>query len=113
MKCYYRTVRDNRIRLLGRRIHCKNLKKGELDGQRLCFIPYAGKVKPSFSTTGLTALWGTEKVSRALNAGCSEEEMKTLLKEEKQILAPSGSYNWYFWEEESTCGNLGSDYSPR
>ena len=61
MKCYYRTVRDNRIRLLGRRIHCKNLKNGELDGQRLCFIPYAGKVKPSFSTTGLTALWGRRR----------------------------------------------------
>ena len=43
MKCYYRTVRNNRIRLLGQRLCCKNLKNGELDGRRLCFIPYAGK----------------------------------------------------------------------
>ena len=101
MKCYYRTVRDNRIRLLGRRLYCKNLKNGELDGQRLCFIPYAGKVKPSFSTTGLTALWGTEKRSRALNAGYSGEKMKTIIEEEGRILAPGGSFEWYFWEEEN------------
>ena len=101
MKCYYRTVRNNRIQLLGRRLCCKNLKNRELDGLRFCFIPYAGKVNPSFYTTGLTALWGTEKVSRALNSGYSEEEMKTLREKEEQILAPSGSYNWYFWKEEN------------
>ena len=99
-RSFYRTVKNNRVSLLGRRLCCKELRNGELDGRRFSFIPYPGKVKPSFDTTGLTALWGTEEVSHALNAGCPEKEMKTLREKEKQLLAPDGTYRWYFWEEE-------------
>ena len=100
---YYRTVRNNTIKLCGKTLGNKDLKNGELNGQRFFFRPYPG----AFEKDGLTALWGTERCARAGNKavkdGLGEEEMDNFLKpfddEDKKILAPDGFAYWYFWEE--------------
>ena len=98
-RLYYRTLRNNQILLLGKRLGNENLKNGELDGKRFCFIPYKDIAPNSgFSFNGLTALWGTEAYSRALNKE-SEEIIDKLSDEDGRILAPDGHIRWYFWQE--------------
>ena len=100
---YYRTVRNNTIKLCGKTLGNKDLKNGELDGQRFYFRPYYR----AFEEDGLTALWGTERHQRAVNKavkdGLGVEEMDNFLTpfddEDKKILAPGGFAYWYFWEE--------------
>jgi hypothetical protein len=97
-RIYYRTVRNNRIRLRGKILTNENLN-GELDGKRFCFIPYKDIAPNSgFSFNGLTALWGTEAYSMALNKE-SEETIDRLSEEDGKILAPDGHIRWYFWEQ--------------
>jgi len=96
---YYRTVKNNQIKLLGKVLGNENLKNGELDGKRFCFIPYKSYgANTGFSLNGLTALWGTEAYSRALNRE-TEEVLDRLDEEEGKILAPDGYLRWYFWKE--------------
>ena len=95
----YRTVRNNRIRLFGKILGNENLKNGEIDGKRFCFIPYESYgVNTGFSFNGLTALWGTEAYSKALNKE-TEEVIDRLSDEDGEILAPDGHIRWYFWNE--------------
>ena len=96
-RLYYRTVKDNKIKLLGKTLSNVNLKNGELDGKRFCFIPYSGET--GFAKDGLTALWGTERLSKALRKDVTGEELKLLTTEHNKILAPDGYFNWYFWKE--------------
>ena len=95
-RTYYRTVHNNRIKLLGKILGNENLKNGQLDGKRFCFIPYSG-----FSFTGLAALWGTEAYSKALDKE-SEEVIAKISDEDGKILAPDGYIRWYFWKEVSS-----------
>jgi hypothetical protein len=98
-RIYYRTVRNNRIKLLGKILGNENLKNGELDGKRFCFIPYKDYAPNSgFSFNGLTALWGTEAYSKALNKE-TEGAIDSLSDEDGRILAPDGKIRWYFWTE--------------
>ena len=60
---YYRTVKRNRIKLLGKVLRNEQLNNGELDGKRFCFIPYADIGNTGFDSDGLTALWGTQDYS--------------------------------------------------
>ena len=92
-RLYYRTVKNNQIRLLGRTLGNESLRNGELDGRRFCFIPYVGASLPD----GLTALWGTEACSKALNHE-SEEVIRKLYNESNRITAPDGKFAWYFWK---------------
>ena len=100
---YYRTIRKNCIKLCGKPLGNKDLKNGELNGQRFFFRPY----HRAFEEDGLTALWGTERYARAVNKAVKdrlgEEEMNNFLKpfddEDRKILAPGGFAYWYFWEE--------------
>lgn len=99
-RIYYRMIRNNQVRLLGKTLYNKELSNGCLDGQRFCFIPYS-----PFYETGLTALWGTEKLSRKLREAneqkLAEEEMHRFLQpfeeENEKILAPDGFFRWNFW----------------
>ena len=95
---YYRTVKRNRIKLLGKVLRCEKLNNGELDGKRFCFIPYNGTWNTRFASDGLTALWGTERFSKALNTEPRNVVMQ-LEEESNGILAPDGVYRWYFWCE--------------
>ena len=98
-RIYYRTVKKNRVKILGKILGNKSLKNGELDGKRFCFIIYNGHPDSEWSKNGLTALRGTEALSRAVNKGFSEEELASVYDEDRKILTPSGFLNWYFWEE--------------
>ena len=94
-RVYYRTVKDNRIRLLGKTLGCEALSGGQLDGKRFAFIPYA------HCPDGLTSLWGTEEMSRLL---CTlgegdEDRVHSLWNEDLKILAPDGYIRWGFWKE--------------
>ena len=98
-RIYYRTVKNNRIRLLGKTLGNEYLKNGELDGKRFCFIPYKSYgANTGFDFNGLTALWGTEAYSKALNKE-PEEVIDMLSDESGKILAPDGHIRWYFWTE--------------
>ena len=104
-RLYYRTVRNNQILLLGKKLNNPKLNNGELDGLRFCFMPYPR----AFEENGLTALWGTELLSRALHEawkkGLSAEEQDKFLEllgeEDNKLLAPDGFERWYFWEMKS------------
>lgn len=99
-RIYYRTVRNNRIRLLGKVLGNDNLKNGELDGKRLCFIPYDDIGEDSgFSFDGLTALWGTEAYSLGVGKDLPKEELKALEENNARVIAPNGFFPWYFWKE--------------
>ena len=96
MRIHYRTIKNNRVKLLGKVLSHPELKHGELDGVRCCFIPYFGR----FDIDGLTSLWGTEKLSRAVrNNGITKEGIAVLSMKENRILAPDGYFRWYFWSE--------------
>ena len=98
-RIYYRTVKNNQIRLLGRILVNRNLNNSELDGKRFCFIPYADLSSDSgFNHNGLTALWGTEAYSKALNKE-PMEVIKKLADESDKILSPDGYLGWYLWED--------------
>ena len=95
-RIYYRTIRNNQIKLLGRKLSTPELTNNELDGIRCCFMPYPGEEKE-----GLTALWGTEKLSIALRkvelAGLTEIGNLPEWEEDNRTLAPDGFKRWYFW----------------
>ena len=101
---YYRTVKNNQIHLLGKVLSNKDLSGGQLDGQRFYFMPYFGET--GFTKDGLTALWGTERLSKAIGKANKEnlsgEQLATFLKpsqvEDSKILTPDGFFRWYFWK---------------
>ena len=101
-RIFYRTVKGNQIKLLGKRLGHPDLCNGELDGKRFCFIPYQ-----TFREDGITCLWGTEEYSKAIQRvhryGADEEAMNRFLepfaKRNESLLAPQGYYRWYFWRE--------------
>jgi len=90
---YYRTVRNNKVKLLGKVLSCPNLQGGELDGKRLCFVPY-----DEFDAGGLAQLWGTEKLAKVLETG-TDEEFRNSFDESVKLLAPDGHFRWTFWKE--------------
>lgn len=98
-RVYYRTVKSNQVQILGKTLGNENLRNGELDDKRFCFIPYKDCGNSGFSFDGLTALWGTRAYSLAVQEGLSEKVLKNLEKENNRILAPEGFFNWYFWKE--------------
>lgn len=98
-RIYYRTIKNNRVKILGKVLGNKELKRGELDGKRFCFMPYDNIGNSGFSFDGLTALWGTETYSLGVQKGLSEEELKILGEESYRVLAPNGFLNWCFWKE--------------
>lgn len=108
---YYRTVKNNQIKLLGRVLGCEHLKNGELDGKRFAFHPYFGRWgEDGFrkeDNNGLTALWGSEEYSLAVNrsrfSNMTEDEWDAFIKpyddDDKEVLAPDGYLRWYFWKD--------------
>ena len=94
-RLHYRTIKDNQVRILGKTLHCSNLKHGELDGKRFAFIIYSGI---EWEKRGLTCLWGTEAFAKAANAG--ELEAEKLSREDGKLLAPDGYLRWYWWQSE-------------
>ena len=99
MRIYYRTVRNNRVRIRGKILTCANLTKGELDGKRFGFIPYDNRGDTGFSADGLTALWGTERASKEIYKISGGEA----LEESDRLLAPDGYFRWYWWKERETA----------
>ena len=100
-RLYYRTVKNNQVKIMGKTLHCKNLSNGELDGKRFTFIIYRGE---SWKKEGLTCLWGTEALGKLVNTPGIDFESKEsvqLDKEDGILLAPDGFLNWYWWEEEN------------
>lgn len=96
-RVYYRTVKNNKIKLRGKILGNNELQKGELDGMRFCFFPYKDRGERSgFSFDGLTALWGTERLDKAEPGTMEEKEAQ---QKNDKILAPDGHYRWYFWNE--------------
>ena len=103
-RIYYRTIRDNQIRLLGKTLYNECLLNGQLDGMRFSFIPYFSE----FEISGLTCLWGTEEyskeVSKAVKMNLDETEFNIYLEpydtKDKEILAPDGYLHWYFWRKK-------------
>lgn len=94
-RVYYRTVKDNKVKLNGHTLECDNLKQGELDGKRFAFIPYPH----TFIKDYATVLWGTEEYSLSLGKEISEEELEELGEASDLILSPDGRIRWYFWQE--------------
>ena len=98
---YYRTVRNNTVRILGKTLHCKNLNKGELDGKRFYFKIYKhGREQSPWNQEGLAYLWGTEAYAKAVNKGASKKMLAELYKEDGKLLAPNGYLDWYWWTEK-------------
>jgi len=91
-KIYYRTVKNNRIKLLGKTWCSENLQNGELDGRRLCFLTYT-------DDNDLAMLWGTEAAVNALQ-GTEEEALRAKCESDK-IIAPDGYFRWMFWKEDN------------
>ena len=86
-RSYYRTVKNNQVRILGKTLGNDDLKNGELDGVRCLFRLYT--IGGEWLDDCLTALWGTEAYAK---------EFLTY-KEDCEILAPDGFLYWYFWKE--------------
>ena len=100
-RIYYRTVKNNHVRILGKILGNENLRNGELDGKRLCFIIYLGIPDSGWLKDGLAALWGTEATSKALNKGVENRIVEEMIEEDGKLLAPNGYFSWYFWREVS------------
>jgi len=100
-RTYYRTVKNNRVRILGKELFCQHLQKHELDGRRFCFIIYNNIPGEGWFKDGLTCLWGTEAYAKAMNKQIPETDRVILVSEEERILAPDGSYSWYWWAEDN------------
>jgi len=106
-RLHYRTVRNNRIKLLGKVLCCEYLSNGELDGKRFTFIIYRGE---SWEREGLTCLWGTEALGKLVNMPGIDLESKEIVQLDKEdgiLLAPDGFLNWYWWEEEKNYDKKG------
>jgi len=99
-----RTVRNNRVRVLGKVLGTAELRNGELDGQRFVFMPYRDiGANSGFGFNGATYLWGTEQQCRRLHNFQSVEEDKRLCDLDLLILAPDGVFRWQFWHEVKEC----------
>ena len=109
-RMYYRTVKNNQVRILGKRLSNPNLNNGELDGLKFCFIIYNSFPNSGWFKDGLTCLWGTERLSKAIRAPEAENAIPEMLSKgqrelieayegDKTILSPNGFLNWYFWKE--------------
>ena len=105
-RIYYRTVKNNRVHILGKILGNENLRNGELDGKRLCFIMYLDIPDSGWFKDGLVALWGTEATSKALNKGVSDKIVNEMIEEDGKLLAPNGNFSWYFWREVSVPNKL-------
>jgi len=98
-RIYYRTVKRNRIKLLGKVLRNEQLNNGELDGKRFCFIPHNSIGNTGFDSDGLTALWRTQDYSLAVQKNLPEKELAIIGREDRRILAPDGVYRWDEWCE--------------
>ena len=95
-----RTVRNNRVRILGKTLCTSELQNGELDGQKLAFMPYRDiGANSGFQFNGITYLWGTERQYRTMRKSNSAEEDNRWYDLDIHILAPDGVFRWQFWHE--------------
>lgn len=91
----YRTIRGNKVKILGKILRCKKLTKGELDGKRFAFVVYLDE---HWDKRGLACLWGTERLAKTRENRISADEFEKLFWEDDKLLAPNGYFNWYWWE---------------
>lgn len=108
MRYYHiRTVKNNRILLLGKVMYCPNLKNGELDGMRFAFRPlFCSRDQYDFDEAELEF---TERLYRVLDKS-TEEEYEEASRENRELLWEKANFKWKRWIWDMVPGENHPDH---